>query len=63
MYKEVLSGIKDIGYYPTISFAVFFAFFLIMTAWVIRSKKEDFENESKIPLNETHNQENTSYEK
>lgn len=50
MYKEVLSGINNISIYPLFSFCVFFIFFLIITVWVLKSKKEDFENVSRIPL-------------
>jgi hypothetical protein len=52
MYKEVLSKIEGISIYPVISFVVFFAFFIIMTSWVIRSKKTDFEIVSNIPFSE-----------
>ena len=50
MYKEVLSEIKGVSIYPVISFVVFFVFFIVMTSWVIRSKKKDFETISKIPF-------------
>lgn len=50
MYKEVLSAVKDVSIYPVFSFAVFFIFFLIIGIWVFRSRKEDFENISNIPL-------------
>ena len=50
MYKEVLSAVKDVSIYPVFSFAVFFIFFLIIGVWVFRSRKEDFENISNIPL-------------
>lgn len=52
MYKEVLSGINNISIYPVFSFTVFFVFFLLIAVWVIKSKKEDFESISKIPLDE-----------
>jgi len=52
MYKEVLSGIQNISIYPLISLSVFFVFFLIVSVWVIRSRKDDFESVSKIPLSE-----------
>lgn len=52
MYKEVLSGIHNISIYPVFSFTVFFAFFLIITLWVLKSRKEDFEDVSNIPLND-----------
>lgn len=52
MYKEVLSGINNISIYPVFSFSVFFIFFLLIGVWVIKSKKEDFESTSRIPLSE-----------
>ncbi|HNT82526.1 MAG: Cbb3-type cytochrome oxidase component FixQ [Bacteroidetes bacterium ADurb.Bin141] len=53
MYKEVLRTIKDIDIYPVITVVVFFAFFTAMSLWVLRSKKEDFEIQSKLPLDDT----------
>lgn len=50
MYKEVLSGIQNVSIYPVFSFSVFFIFFLAMAVWVLKSKKEEFETVSKIPL-------------
>jgi cbb3-type cytochrome oxidase subunit 3 len=52
MYKEVLSSISNISIYPVFSFTVFFIFFLLIAVWVIRSKKEDFDTVSNIPLND-----------
>ncbi len=52
MYKEVLAGIKDISIYPVFSFVVFFAFFSLVTYWVIKSKKKDFDEVSNIPLDD-----------
>lgn len=50
MYKEVLSAIDNISIYPVFSFSVFFIFFLAMAVWVLKSKKEEFDSVSKIPL-------------
>ncbi len=50
MYKEVLSQIENISIYPVFSFVMFFAFFTMIAVWVIRSKKKDFEEISRIPL-------------
>jgi cytochrome c oxidase cbb3-type subunit IV len=50
MYKEVLSGIKDISIYPVFSVLVFFVFFSIIIFWVLKSKKSDFDEVSNIPL-------------
>jgi cytochrome c oxidase cbb3-type subunit 4 len=52
MYKEVASGIENVGIYPAFSFIVFFVFFLAVTIWVVRSRKGDFEHVSKIPISE-----------
>lgn len=52
MYKEVLSGINDISIYPVFSFVMFFGFFSLVTFWVFKSKKEDFETESQLPLSD-----------
>jgi hypothetical protein len=54
MEKEVLSGIENISRFPVFSFIVFFAFFLMIGIWVIKSKKDDFESISRIPLNENY---------
>ncbi len=52
MYKEILRTIKDIDIYPVFTVVVFFAFFTVMSLWVIRTKKEDFESQSKMPLDD-----------
>lgn len=52
MYKEVLSSIKNIDIYPVFSFVVFFIFFIIIATWLLRSKTEDFEIVSHLPLTE-----------
>jgi hypothetical protein len=57
MYKEVLSGIKDIDIFPVFSFSMFFVFFLLMAAWVIKSSRKDFDHISRIPLSDP-NEEN-----
>jgi len=50
MHKEVLSGIHNIGIYPSISFVVFFVFFSAIAIWLLKSKKSDFDEVSNIPL-------------
>ena len=52
MYKEVLSDIHNISIFPVFSFTVFFVFFLLIIFWVIKSKKEEFDSISKIPLSD-----------
>jgi cytochrome c oxidase cbb3-type subunit 4 len=55
MYKEVLSEIKGISIYPLISFIIFFTFFSVITVWVLKSRKNDFDEISKIPLSDEDN--------
>ncbi len=52
MYKEVLSAVNNVSIYPLFSFTVFFAFFILIAAWLIRSKKEEFDTVSKTPLHD-----------
>ncbi|MGE0588364.1 MAG: cytochrome C oxidase Cbb3 [Cyclobacteriaceae bacterium] len=37
MYKDILSSIDNIAIWPTISFVIFFLFFLILIWWVMTS--------------------------
>lgn len=60
MYKEVLSAIKDISIYPVFSFVMFFGFFSMITFWLFRSKKKDFESISQLPLSDD-NKNNSNY--
>ncbi len=50
MYKEVLSASKDVSIYPLFSLIVFIVFFSLIIWWVFKSKKEDFDTLSKLPL-------------
>jgi hypothetical protein len=52
MYKEILSGIENISVYPVFSFVVFFIFFTSISIWLLKSKKNDFEEVSRIPLSD-----------
>jgi cbb3-type cytochrome oxidase subunit 3 len=56
MYKEILSSIKGISIFPVFSFAVFFVFFSLIIFWMIKSKKNDFEDISRTPLSENDEQ-------
>lgn len=37
MYKDILRSIDNIAIWPTISFVIFFLFFLILIWWVMSS--------------------------
>lgn len=46
-YIEKLSGVDIMGLF---SLLAFFIFFTVMFVWVYRSKKKDFDDVSRIPL-------------
>jgi len=39
MYKDILRDIDNIAIWPTISFVIFFLFFLILIWWVLKADK------------------------
>jgi len=46
-YIEKVSGVDIMG---LLSLTIFFVFFIGMLTWVFRTKKEDFTDVSRIPL-------------
>lgn len=46
-YLEKVSGVEIMG---LLSLAIFFLFFLAMLTWVFRTKAKDFNEVSRIPL-------------
>ncbi len=52
MYKEVLRSIEGVGFYPTVSFAIFGLFFLSVFAYIGMMKKSDVDKLSQMPLEE-----------
>jgi cbb3-type cytochrome oxidase subunit 3 len=46
-YIEKVSGVDIIG---LLSLSIFFLFFAVMLTWVFKTKKEDFNDVSRIPL-------------
>jgi len=50
MYKEILRGVENIGLYPTISFTIFFLFFLGLLIYIITANKEHVAHMSTMPL-------------
>ncbi len=46
-YLEKVSGVDIMG---LISLCVFFLFFVVMLTWVFKTKKKDFNEISRIPL-------------
>ncbi len=40
MYKDILRNIDNISIWPTISFVIFFLFFLVLIWWVFTTDKK-----------------------
>ena len=48
-YIEKASGVDILG---LLSLTVFFLFFMVILTWVLKTKKEDFNEVSQIPLDD-----------
>ncbi len=53
MFKNYLKGIEGIASYPVFSLVVFFVFFLAMSIWVIRARKEQLDELARLPFHDT----------
>ncbi|MFY8185223.1 MAG: cbb3-type cytochrome oxidase subunit 3 [Bacteroidia bacterium] len=51
-FINYLESIAGVGVYPLISLMIFFLFFVGVTWFVFRGKKEYFDNAANLPLNE-----------
>jgi hypothetical protein len=62
-FKNYLESIAGIGIYPLISLLIFFIFFLLLTIWAIRVRKDYVADMKQIPLseNETAGNEQNAY--
>jgi cytochrome c oxidase cbb3-type subunit 3 len=49
-FINYLESITGIGVYPMISFMIFFVFFLLVSAYLIKSGSRHFDRASNIPL-------------
>jgi cbb3-type cytochrome oxidase subunit 3 len=52
MIKNVLQNIENVGIWPTISFIIFFVFFLAMLWYVFTAKRSFIRYMKELPLNE-----------
>lgn len=52
MFKHYFEQINGVDIWPLISFIFFFIFFIGLTIWVIRARKEDMDEKSKLPLDD-----------
>ncbi|HEY5692303.1 MAG TPA: cytochrome C oxidase Cbb3 [Cyclobacteriaceae bacterium] len=50
MYKDILSGIDNVAIWPTISFVIFFLFFLILIWWVLTADSSFIKKMSNKPF-------------
>lgn len=48
--KHHMETITGIEIFPLISFVIFFAFFVVMIAWLVFSNKEEMKKVSQLPL-------------
>lgn len=50
MYKDILSDIDNIAIWPTISFVIFFLFFIILIWWVLTADQSYIHKMSNKPF-------------
>lgn len=50
MYKEILRSIDNIEIWPTVSFVIFFLFFLVLLIWVFTADKKFIRYMKELPL-------------
>lgn len=50
MYKDILRNIDNIAIWPTISFVIFFLFFLVLIWWVLSTDKKYIAQMSNKPF-------------
>ncbi len=58
MYKDVLRSMEGVGFFPSISLILFFAFFILLIVYLIRTGKHHWDEAANLPLesDETINQ-------
>ncbi len=58
MYKEVLRTMEGVEIFPSISLILFFAFFILLVTYLVRTGKQHWEEAANLPLesDETINQ-------
>jgi hypothetical protein len=53
MYKETLSSILNVEVYAVIGFFIFFTFFVVVSIQAIRMKKDEVDQLSQMPLEDS----------
>lgn len=58
MYKEVLRTMEGVEIFPSISLLLFFAFFILLVVYLVRTGKSHWDEAANLPLetDETINQ-------
>jgi len=51
MFRQYLENIAGISIFPVISLVIFFAFFAILIAYLIKTRGPHFDEVSRLPLN------------
>ncbi len=50
MYKEVLRTMEGVEIFPSISLILFFAFFILLVAYLVRTGKHHWDEAANLPL-------------
>ncbi len=50
MYKDVLRSMEGVELFPSISLILFFAFFLLLIIYLVKTGKAHWEDASHLPL-------------
>ncbi|HCM77484.1 MAG TPA: CcoQ/FixQ family Cbb3-type cytochrome c oxidase assembly chaperone [Cytophagales bacterium] len=58
MYKDILNNIDNIAIWPTISFVIFFVFFIVLIWWVYTTDKSYISKMSNKPFEDGVNTDN-----
>lgn len=53
MYKNVLSGIPGIEFYPIVALVLFFGFFLGLIVWYFKADRSTLDRVARLPLEDT----------
>jgi hypothetical protein len=54
-FINYLESITGIGIYPLVSFMIFFIFFIAVSVYLLQTKKNHFDEVSRIPLDANEN--------
>ena len=61
-FINYLESITGIGFYPLVSFLIFFVFFVAVSVYLLSTGKKHFDGVAQIPLDINQSDENRPYE-